>query len=147
MFDIAFFVRKRFCMKIYDVYKENKSRYKKYVILIKVGNFYETYGEDGYLLNNLFDYKVSDIGKVKRVGFPLIAYNKVISKLTTFKINYIVIEGSMTIKKKFNINNYGKYINSLDSINIRVDRICERIKVLKDAPQIEEILSRLEEII
>lgn len=134
-------------MKIYDVYKENKSRYKKYVILIKVGNFYETYGEDGYLLNNLFDYKVSDIGKVKRVGFPLIAYNKVISKLTTFKINYIVIEGSMTIKKKFNINNYGKYINSLDSINIRVDRICERIKVLKDAPQIEEILSRLEEII
>ena len=120
MFDIAFFVRKRFCMKIYDVYKENKSRYKKYVILIKVGNFYETYGEDGYLLNNLFDYKVSDIGKVKRVGFPLIAYNKVISKLTTFKINYIVVEGGMTIKKKFKLNNYGKYINSLDSINIRV---------------------------
>lgn len=147
MFDIAFFVRKRFCMKIYDVYKENKSRYKKYVILIKFGNFYETYGEDGYLLNNLFDYKVSDIGKVKRVGFPLIAYNKVISKLTTFKINYIVVEGGMTIKKKFKLNNYGKYINSLDSINIRVDRICERIKVLKDTPQIEEILSRLEEII
>ena len=134
-------------MKIYDVYKENKSRYKKYVILIKVGNFYETYGEDGYLLNNLFDYKVSDIGKVKRVGFPLIAYNKVISKLTTFKINYIVVEGGMTIKKKFKLNSYGKYINSLDSINIRVDRICERIKVLKDTPQIEEILSRLEEII
>ena len=147
MFDIAFFVRKRFCMKIYDVYKENKSRYKKYVILIKVGNFYETYGEDGYLLNNLFDYKVSDIGKVKRVGFPLIAYNKVISKLTTFKINYIVVEGGMTIKKKFKLNNYGKYINSLDSINIRVDRICERIKVLKDTPQIEEILSRFVEII
>lgn len=147
MFDIAFFVRKRFCMKIYDVYKENKSRYKKYVILIKVGNFYETYGEDGYLLNNLFDYKVSDIGKVKRVGFPLIAYNKVISKLTTFKINYIVVEGGMTIKKKFNINNYGKYINSFDSINIRVDRICEKIRVLKDTPQIEKILSRLEEII
>lgn len=95
----------------------------------------------------MFDYKVSDIGKVKRVGFPLIAYNKVISKLTTFKINYIVVEGGMTIKKKFKLNNYGKYINSLDSINIMVDRICERIKVLKDTPQIEEILSRLEEII
>ena len=134
-------------MKIYDVYKENKSRYKKYVILIKVGNFYETYGEDGYLLNNLFDYKVSDIGKVKRVGFPLIAYSKVTSKLNSFKINYIIIDKNEKIRKKFNFNNYSKYINSLYSINIRVDRICERIKVLKDTPQIEEILSRLEEII
>ena len=134
-------------MKIYDVYKDNKVKYKEYIVLIKVGNFYETYGEDGYLLNNLFDYKIKDIGDVKRVGFPLIAYSKVTSKLNSFKINYIIIDKNEKIRKKFNFNNYSKYINSLDSINIRVDRICERIKVVKDTPQIEEILSRLEEII
>ena len=143
MFDIAFFIRKRLVMKIYDVYKENKNKYKKYVVLIKVGNFYETYGDDGFLLYNLFDYKVKDVGNVKRVGFPLIAYNKVIS----FKINYVIIEGREVTKKKFNLNNYAKYVCSSDSINVRVDRVCERIRFLKDTPQIETILDRIEELI
>lgn len=134
-------------MKIYDVYKNKKIKYAEYVVLIRVGTFYETYGEDGYLLNNLFDYKVKDVGGVKRVGFPLVAYNKVIAKLMTFKINYLVVEGSDVIKKKFNINNYNKYTNNDDSISIRVDRICERLKVLKDTPKIENLLDKLEEIV
>lgn len=134
-------------MKIYDVYKDKKIKYAKYVVLIRVGTFYETYGEDGYLLNNLLDYKIKDVGGVKRVGFPLVAYNKVIAKLTTFKINYLVVEGSDVIKKKFNINNYSRYIKNDDSISIRVDRICERLKILKETPKIEKILDRLEEIV
>lgn len=134
-------------MKIYEVYKDKKTKYEKYVVLIKVGTFYETYGEDGYLLNNLFDYKVKDVGGVKRVGFPLVAYNKVIAKLKSFKINYLVVEGSDVIKRKFNINNYGKYLKNDDSISIRVDRICEKLKVLKETPKIEKILDRLEEIL
>ena len=30
-------------MKIYDIYSDKKKDYSRYVILIKVGNFYETY--------------------------------------------------------------------------------------------------------
>lgn len=134
-------------MKIYDIYKDKKIKYAKYVVLIRVGTFYETYGEDGYLLNNLFDYKVKDVGGVRRVGFPLVVYNKVISKLKTFKINYLVMEGNVVIKKKFNINNYSKYTNSDDSISIRVDKICEKLKVLKETPKIEKILDKLEELV
>ncbi len=133
-------------MKIYDVYKNKKIKYAKYVVLIKVGHFYETYGEDAYLLNNLFDYKVKDIGKVKRVGFPLIAYNKVTCKLNTFKINYLIVDNEV-VKKKFNKNNYDKYVNSNDSISTRVEKICERLRVLKDTPKIEKILDKVEELI
>ena len=41
-------------MKIIDLYRKNKERFPKYVILIKVCVFYETYNEDCLVLNNLF---------------------------------------------------------------------------------------------
>ena len=134
-------------MKIYDIYSEKKKKYDKYVILIKVGNFYETYGEDTYLMNNLFDYKIKEVGGVGRVGFPLIAYNKVTDKLKCFKINYLIVEGVNITKKKFNNNNYDKYVRCDDSISVRIDRICEKLMVLKDTSKISIILETIEEII
>ena len=134
-------------MKVYDVYSEKKRKYEKYVVLIKVGNFYETYGEDSLLMNNLFDYKIKQIGGVNRVGFPLIAYNKVINKLKCFKINYLIIEGAQFIKKKFNLNNCDNYITNGDSINIRINRICDRLRLLKDSPQIKDILDFIDGVI
>ncbi len=134
-------------MKIYDVYKEQKNRYKKYVVLIKVGNFYETYGEDAYILNNLFDYKIKDVGGVKRVGFPLIAFNKVESKLSRFKINYVFYENNSKTKHKFNINNYDKFATNSDSIMVRIDKICEKLKVLQESPKVEKVLNKIEEIL
>ena len=134
-------------MKVYDVYSEKKRKYEKYVVLIKVGNFYETYGEDSLLMNNLFDYKIKQIGGVNRVGFPLIAYNKVINKLKCFKINYLIIEGAQFTKKKFNLNNYDNYITNGDSINIRINRICDRLRLLKDSPQIKDILDFIDGVI
>lgn len=134
-------------MRIYDIYSEKKKKYNKYVILIKVGNFYETYGEDTYLMNNLFDYKIKEVGGVRRVGFPLIAYNKVTDKLKCFKINYLIVEGVNITKKKFNNNNYDKYVRCDDSISVRIDRICEKLMVLKDTSKISIILEAIEEII
>lgn len=134
-------------MKIYDIYSDKKKDYSKYVILIRVGNFYETYGEDTFLMNNLFDYKIKVVGGVNRVGFPIIAYNKVTDKFKHFKINYLVIEGVNIIKKKFNDNNYDKYVKCDDSISVRVNRICEKLKVLKDTSKINIILDAIEEII
>lgn len=134
-------------MRIYDIYYEKKKKYEKYVVLVKVGNFYETYGEDTFLMNNLFDYKIKVVGGVNRVGFPLIAYNKIISKFKTFKINYLVVEGVQVTKKKFNNNSYDKYVRCDDSISVRVNRICERLKMLKDTSRIDIILEAIEEII
>lgn len=79
-------------MKVIDVYNENKVKYSKYVILIKVGIFYETYNEDAYILNNLLGYKISDINGNKRLGFPVNSFTKVTLKLKKFKINYLIID-------------------------------------------------------
>ena len=74
-------------MKIIEKYNLNKNKYPKYIILIKVGIFYETYNEDAYILNNLFNYKIKEINNNKRLGFPTNSYDKVITKLKEFQIN------------------------------------------------------------
>ena len=130
-------------MKLIDVYKINKEKYSKYVILIKCGNFYEVYGEDTYILNNLFGYKIKDFNGVNRAGFPIISYNKVTLKLKKFKINYIVIDDGIICKKRFNKNRYDNYITNLD-IESRIYNILEKIKLLKESPKIDEIFESIE---
>ncbi len=117
-------------MKLVDIYKINKEKYNKYVIMIKCGNFYEVYGEGAYILNNLFGYKIKDFNGINRVGFPLVSYNKVTLKLNKFKINYIVIGEGNICKKRFNKNKYDDYITDLD-IESRINSIFERISLLK----------------
>lgn len=133
-------------MKVIDVYNQNKAKYDKYVILIRVGIFYETYGDDVYILNNLFNYKVKDINGVKRVGFPINSYNKVTEKLNKFKINYLIIDNEI-IKKKFNKNNYNQYVNFDMSIDDRIYSIFNKLMILKANPSIDNILNKIEEML
>ena len=37
-------------MKTVDKYVEFKSKYKDYVVIVKSGNFYYSFGEDAYIL-------------------------------------------------------------------------------------------------
>lgn len=134
-------------MKLVDKYNMYKNKYSKYVVLIKVGIFYECYGVDVYILNNLFNYKVKDVNGVKRVGFPLGGYDKVIGILKTFKINYVVIDGDNVLKKKFNFNNYDKYIPSDLSLEERINKIYERLKVIKNSSKISDVLDEVEKVL
>ena len=133
------------CMKLVDTYNSYKTKYSKYVIMIKCGNFYEVYGEETYIISNLFNYKIKEISGIKRVGFPIIAYNKVTSKLNSFKINYIVIDNEI-IKRKFNKNNYDEYLNDLN-IDDRINKIYLRLKILSNGSNINNILKSIESII
>ena len=65
-------------IKIIDKYNLYKNKYPKYMVLMKIGIFYECYGEDVYVLNNLFSYKIKDINGIKRVGFPINNYDRFI---------------------------------------------------------------------
>ncbi len=133
-------------MKVIDVYNENKAKYSKYVILIKVGIFYETYNEDAYILNNLFNYKIRNINNVKQVGFPVNSYDKVITKLNKFKINYLIIDKEI-IRKKFNKNNYNEFLNKNLSLDERINNIYSKLNVLKEKSNINQILNRIEDIL
>lgn len=134
-------------MKVIDKYNLYKNKYSKYIVLLKIGIFYEAYGEDVYILNNLFSYKIKEINGVKRVGFPVCSYDKVISKIKSFKINYVIIDDDEVIRKKFNFNNYDKYVPTDLSLEDRINKVYDRLRVLKDNSNIIDVLDRLEEIL
>ena len=52
---------------------------KKYLKLYKNGKFYNAYGDDGIIIHYLLGYKYLEYKN--SVGFPVSAYNKVITKL------------------------------------------------------------------
>ena len=134
-------------MKVIDLYRKNKERYPKYVVLIKVGVFYETYNEDCLVLNNLFGYKIKNIGDYYRTGFPINSYSKVIEKLNKTKINYLII-GNEVIKRKFNKNQYDCYIKADLNIDQRIiDDIYYKLKKLKLNSNISTLLNKIEGIL
>ena len=133
-------------MKIIDVYNENKVKYPKYVIMIKVGIFYEVYGEEVYILNNLFDYKINVVNGKKKLGFPVKSLEKVILKLNRFKINYLIIDRE-NIRKKFNKNKYDSYLRHKLTFEERINNINNKLVILKGNPNIDKILNEVEGII
>jgi DNA mismatch repair ATPase MutS len=132
-------------MKVIDVYNEVKDKYPKYVIMIKVGNFYEVYNEDGVIVHNLLSYKVRSIGDNKRVGFPIVAYNKVTDCLNKNKINYIIVDGKIDVKKKFNKNRYDRFCYC--EVDDRINDIYKRLIDKKSETCFKYLLDKIEELL
>lgn len=110
-------------MKLYDMYLEKKKIFPLYLIMIQSGNFYEVYGEDALILNKIFNYKVKKVSGSFRVGFPLIALNKVIKKLDELKINYVIVENCNLNRKKFNKNYYEIFKQDISQENSIIDEL------------------------
>ena len=109
------------------------------VVLRKNGGFYSVYGNDCYILNYLFGYKIID----DRVGFPISAYEKVLKALEDNHINYEVGIENYNCKKK---NNYNKILDlgiKRCKLKYRIDKIIEKLNLLTEK-QIEEILNYIE---
>lgn len=71
----------------------------------KVGNFYDVFDDDCYILYFLFGYQI----KHYKTGFPKSAFNKVINVLSEKKINYDVV-GEDNKECFKNLNGYIKYL-------------------------------------
>lgn len=110
--------------------------------MIRVGSFYEVYGEEAFIISNIFGYKIKKVGSSFRVGFPICAYNKVIDKLNSLKISYVIFDGDK-IKKTFKNNNYDTFFSG-GSIKDRIDKIYERLNNLKNDKDIVFILDNIE---
>lgn len=91
---------------IKDIFYTYKMKYLKYIILIKSGNFYIALADDAKILNNVLGYQIKEFSNTVKVGFPIISLNKVIDKLDLLKINYMVIDNNVSLKRKFNKNNW-----------------------------------------
>lgn len=99
-------------MGIINIIKNVKQIHKEYVIFIRVGNFFNCYGRDAYIVSDLFGYKINIIeDNIYNCSFPKSAYNKVISKLEQSKINYMILDkrNNYEIDEKDNNNNLNRY--------------------------------------
>lgn len=133
-------------MGIINIVQNIKQIKKEDIIFVQVGNFYNCYGKDAYIISYLFNYKISIIDDICMVSFPKTAYNKVISKLENIKINYIVLDKRNNYEEEKNNNkNLNKYAEFYEkarneiAIKIRIEKIQKYLSKTKDKETIFEI--------
>lgn len=99
-------------MKTVDKYVKFKSQYKDYVVIVKSGNFYYSFGEDSFILKYLFNYQIRD----DKVGFPLNAKAKVKSVLNRNNVNLIeIIDDYAYVLETKNTNEYNEKLKEAKS--------------------------------
>ena len=131
----------------YTYYKLN---YPKHIVLGKHGNFYVSLDNDALIMSNIFNYKVKEMNNIVRVGFPVNSLNKVIYKLDSLKINYIVVADGIIDVSDIQNDCYDKYLSNVRGYKIYLNRINQINKVLNDNlnnPNIRDIINEIEGIL
>lgn len=107
--------------------KNIKPVHPEFLICYKVGNFYNSYGKDAYILSLFFNYKLKTVeNNVVMVGFPKNAISKIMARLEREKINYIIIDtrNNYDIDEKENFGNLNKYNETFDKYNNNNPGLC-----------------------
>lgn len=133
-------------MAVINMVNNLKELFPEYVLLLKIGTFYECYNDDANIISYLFGYKIKTLSSGDKVcGYPLVSYNKVISNLESRNINYISIDKAHNYEEmdKMNYKKKNKYIDISSKANSYIDKLnrIERIKnhLLKDDSKLEEV--------
>lgn len=130
-----------------EKYYKYKLDYRNYIILIKIGSFYECFDKDAFIINKLFNYKLKRINNSFKLGFPIKAIDKIILKLNELNINYLVVDEEV-IRKEFKENKYLKYNFNSEEIlynTLRVEKIIDYLN--NNIFSISDKLDKIEEII
>ena len=85
-------------------------------MLVKEGSFYHIYGKDAYIISYLFGYKIKEIENMNVCDFPINSINRIVAKLETNKINYLILDkrNNYDIEEIYNnknLNTYNKFYN------------------------------------
>ena len=131
-----------------EKYIKLKEMYPKSVIIIKAGNFYDCINDDAIIINKLFNYKIKELNKYIRVGFPINSLNRVRIILTKYEINYITVDNNDITYSKFIRNNYSKYCcNDYFIVKNKINSINDILNNNILNPSINSIISSIEGII
>ena len=131
-----------------EKYIKLKEKYPKSLIIIKAGNFYDCINDDAIIINKLFNYKIKELSKYIRVGFPINSLNRVRKILTKYEINYITVDNNDITYSKFSRNNYSKYCsNDYFIIKNKINSINDILSNNILNPNIKDIVSSIEGII
>lgn len=132
-----------------EKYYKYKLDYRNYIILLKIGSFYECFDKDALIINKLFNYKLKRINNSFKLGFPIKAIDKILLKLNEENINYLLIEEKI-VKKEFKDNNYLKYNFNMEEIfynTIRIEKIIDCLNNNLINKDFSIILEKIENII
>ena len=106
-----------------------------YIVLVKIGSFYNVYEEDSLLLSYLFGYKLRIENEYKTCGFQITSANKVFSKLKEKEINYLIIDKRLDYEmvEEVNFKRKNQYKNCLKmakpyvKLKEQLDIFCQNI--------------------
>ena len=119
-------------MSIVNMAKTIKEVHPDYVIIYKVGEFYNCYNKDAYMLSYLMDYSIRAVSKNNYVtGFPKNSLSKVKAKLENRKINYLCLDprNNYYEDEKSDNGNLNKYSEVFPNANeyVKKERAIEAI--------------------
>lgn len=126
-----------------EKYYNNKIKYNDYLILIKVGNFYESFENDALIINNIFGYKINKCGSLIKSGFPLSKIDSIIETLKNNCINYVVVDNS-EINNSFVNNKYNSFIFDIERIKLALYKIDKIYDSMMNMILDENILNKLQ---
>lgn len=111
-------------MPIMNMVRTIKELFPNYILLVKVGVFYNAYMDDATIVNHIFNYKIKTISGMDMVGFPKESLNKVLCLLEKRTINYIVVDKSNNYEEETKLNL--KQNNKYESIKQEATEIRDR---------------------
>ena len=132
-----------------EKYTEYKKTYKKYILLIKSGNFYLALNDDAIVLSNIFKFKILESSNIIKCGFPLISLCKIEKRLEELEVNYLIIDNDIINKEKYKNNNYDKYLvkSNYDILLNRINKINSILKNNLNNKKISNTLNKIEDIV
>ena len=140
-------------MGIINIVKNVKEIHNKYIVLVKIGNFYYCYGRDSYIISYLFKYKINILKDYTySCSFPQNAINKVISVLENKQINYIILDrrNNYEIIEKSdnrNLNRYDKIYEIGRRENVKRMRVEKIYSYLLENMDNKELIDNIEKVI
>lgn len=140
-------------MKLIDNYIAIKNRNNDSIVMIRSGVFYETFNDNAYIINYLFNYKIKKLSNCIMVGFPISIIGNIKEKLNNEQLNYVIADNGNNYRSNKNKDNNVKYEVLLDVskktylIDTEIKDIQHKLDILKKSKSIDEILSKIKEII
>lgn len=126
------FKKVSFEMKSIDVYNSFKENYKSSLVILKDGIFYKCFDSDAKILWYLFSYKYVN----NSVSFGNIPYDKVISKLRSLDLGFVVIDNKQEILSSVgDVDIYKSYLNISTKTFEKYERkkaLIEKLSMLLD---------------
>lgn len=138
-----------------NIVKIMKEIHPEKIILVKIGNFYNSYGKDSYIISYLFKYQLRDSDKIVSCGFPKGALNKVLKNIEDREISYILVNKSNNYeeedqidfkKKNMYLETYNKAYKYL-SKKRKIDNIYNYLLENIDDKNVKEKINKVEKIL